>query len=169
MSRPQAARALTFLAMAGALGLVGFRNRPAAPAFDALPTPEPLPAERDPTPQDAIYTALDAARAGDVAAYLSAFTGQMEQSLRQSIVEQGEPAFAKYLMETNAPVKGVALAEMQPVSGAEARVRVEFVYTDRNEAQVFHLEKQPDKRWRIARLEAAQRIPTLVPYGTPVK
>jgi hypothetical protein len=166
MTRQRTARALTLLAMAAALALVVFRNtgRSLAEATAAAVQPK-----ADPTPQEAIYAMLDAARDGDVAAYLNAYTGQMASSLRQSIAEQGEPAFRQYLLNANAPIKGIALADPQPLTDAEVRVRVEFVYADRNEAQLLYLEKQPDKTWKIARLDSAERIKTLVPYGTPVQ
>jgi len=36
-----------------------------------------------PTPPDAIYAMLDAARAGNVSAYLASYTGSMQASLEQ--------------------------------------------------------------------------------------
>ena len=52
-------------------------------------------------------------------------------------------------------------------SGSEARVRVEYVYADRNEVQHFYLQRQ-DKDWKISRVSEIQRVETPVPYGTPV-
>ena len=49
----------------------------------------------------------------------------------------------------------------------QARIRVEYVYEDRNEVQQVELERQ-DGRWRISSVDSAQRVKTLVPYGTPV-
>jgi hypothetical protein len=92
----------------------------------------------------------------------------METSLKQSIAEQGEVAFAKYLQETNAPIKGIAITEPQVLTDREVKARVEYVYQDRNEVQFFYLEKQ-GKLWKIARLDSAERVKTLVPYGTPVQ
>jgi len=125
-------------------------------------------ARAEPTPQDVIYGMLDAARQGDVRKYLRAYTGQMEASLRQAIAESTEEGFAKYLRESNAAIKGIAITEPQPLTEREVRVRVEYVYQDRNEVQHMHLEKVAGD-WRIARMEAAERIKTLVPYGTPVE
>jgi hypothetical protein len=125
-------------------------------------------ARQDPTPQDAIYAMLDAAREGRVPAYLGYYTGPMETSLKQSIAEQGQAAFGKYLRETNEPIKGVAITEPQALTDREVKVRVEYVYQDRNEAQYFYLEKH-ETGWKIARLDQAERVKTLVPYGTPVQ
>jgi hypothetical protein len=127
-----------------------------------------LPAKSNPAPQDAIYAMLDAAREGRVADYLAAFAGPMEAALKQTIAESTEAGFARYLRETNAPVKGIAINEPQPVSDGEVRARVEYVYEDRNEAQWMHLVRS-GRGWRIQRVDAAERVQTLIPYGTPVK
>ena len=69
-------------------------------------TPAPLE-KAPPSPQDAVYAMLDAARDGNVRAYLSHFTGPMTALLDQSLAENGETKFAEYLKRTNAPIKGV--------------------------------------------------------------
>jgi hypothetical protein len=120
------------------------------------------------SPQDVIYSMLDAAREGNVAKYLAAYTGQMESALRQAVAEKTEAGFAQYLKEFNAPIKGIAITEPQPLSDREVKVRVEFVYQDRNEVQFMYLEKVPTG-WRIARLDSTERVKTLIPYGTPVQ
>ena len=53
-------------------------------------------------------------------------------------------------------------------SNGVAKVRVEYVYQDRNEAQMMFLEKTQGG-WRIARVDGSERVKTLVPYGTPVQ
>ena len=121
------------------------------------------------TPQDAVYAMLDAARDGDVGAYLDAHTGQMAASLRQSLTETTPAAFAGYLKRSNSAVKGIAVSEPQPLSDREVRLRVEFVYQDRNEAQWMYLVKQDARHWKIARVDAAERVKTVIPYGTPVE
>src|SRR6185436_12170813 len=90
---------------------------------------------RPPEPRDTIYQMLDAARVGDAAAYLRCFTGQMEATLGQSQSEMGAQAFSQYLVSTNKEVKGVALSEPAALTDREVRVRVEYVYQDRNEVQ----------------------------------
>jgi hypothetical protein len=119
-------------------------------------------------PQDVIYAMLDAARAGDVKAYLAHYTGAMEGALRQSISESSGTAFAKYLQDQQAAIKGVAVSEPEITGDAEAKVRVEYVYEDRNEIQTIYLERAGDG-WKIARAASDERIKTLIPYGTPVK
>ena len=119
------------------------------------------------TPEDAIYGMLDSARKGDVQKYLAAYSGAMQASLRQSIADSSDSAFRQYLQDTNAALKGVAVMAPE-INDREAKARVEYVYQDRNEAQNMYLEKTA-AGWKITRVEAAQRVKTLVPYGTPVK
>lgn len=127
--------------------------------------PQPKP---DPTPQDAIYGMLDAARTGDVKAYLANYSGQMSTALQQSISETTEPKFAQYLKDSNAAIKGVAISEPQQLTDTQVKVRVEYVYQDRNEAQQMYLEKQAGI-WKITQVDSTERVKTLVPYGTPVQ
>jgi hypothetical protein len=119
-------------------------------------------------PQDAIYMMLDAARAGDVNRYLASYAGQMKSSLKQSRAETSDANFARYLKDSNASIKGIAIAEPVQLSDREVKIRVEYVYQDRNEAQYMYLERGP-AGWKIARVDGAERVKTLVPYGTPVQ
>ncbi len=162
MSKQRTAQAATFVLLAVVLGVVAIRRT----GWQA-PWPSMAP-QADPTPQDGIYAMLDAAREGDVGKYLAAYTGAMERSLRQSVAEATEAGFARYLKETSAPVKGIAITEPQTLTDREVKVRVEYVYQDRNEVQLMYLEKV-GREWRIARMDTAERIKTLVPYGTPVQ
>jgi len=132
---------------------------------DIVPSPAP---KAEPSPQDAIYAMLDAARVGDVKAYLTSYTGQMDAALKQSLAETTEASLAKYLKDSNAAVKGIAISEPQTVTDREVKVRVEYVYQDRNEAQTMYLEKVSGG-WKISRVDGAERVKTLVPYGTPVQ
>ena len=143
---------ITMVAIVAAIG-IGLRHRQTA--------------RRDPpSPQDAVYAMLDASRNGNVAAYLAAYTGPMQQSLRASGGKDSE--LSKYLRDSSAALKGVAVGEPQAVSDRESSVRVEYVYQDRNETQTMLLEKAGDG-WKIERVDGAERIKTLVPYGTPVR
>ena len=157
MSKDRLAKVITISLMAGAIAFFVMR-RPGALA--------PLQPKR--TPQDTIYAMLDAARAGDSKAYLSQYTGPMQASLRQVELEKGTIAFSGYLRSSIAEIKGIALNEITAASDREARIRVEYIYQDRNEAQVAYLEKVSGE-WKIARVDGAERVKTLVPYGTPVQ
>jgi hypothetical protein len=117
-------------------------------------------------PQDAIYAMLDSARAGDVARYLASYTGDIAQALTRAKSES--PDFAKYLRDSNASLKGIAVMEPQPQPDGQVEFRVEYVYQDRSEAQFLFLTMTPDG-WKISRVETAERVKTIIPYGTPVQ
>jgi hypothetical protein len=170
MSPDKKAKIVTVVVLAGALLVVlgqkyGWKM-PSVKVADLAP--KPAAPKADPTPQDAIYAMLDAARLGDVKSYLGAYTGQMESALKQSIAETTESGFAKYLKDQNASIKGIAISEPQTLTDREVKVRVEYVYQDRNEAQMMYLEKATGG-WRISRVDGTERVKTLVPYGTPVQ
>lgn len=118
-------------------------------------------------PRDTIYAMLDAARDGNVEAYIGCHGGQMARQLAQSRDEMTAEGFAKYLTDRNREIKGVAIDEPEMASEREARIRVEYVYRDRNEVQQVYLERL-DGAWKIAGADTAERVKTLVPYGTPV-
>jgi hypothetical protein len=170
MTADRKAKVVTLIVLAGALAVVlgqkyGWKM-PNVKVSDLAPRPAaPKP---DPTPQDAIYAMLDAARLGDVKGYVASYTGQMEASLRQSIAETTDAGFAKYLKDQNASIKGIAISEPQTLTDREVKVRVEYVYQDRNEAQLMFLEKS-GTTWKISRVDSTERVKTLVPYGTPVQ
>jgi hypothetical protein len=131
-----------------------------------VPSPARDTANRE--PQDAVYAMLDAARAGDVKTYLASYTGAMQAALRQTVLETNEPSFARYLKDSNAAIKGVAISDPEKVGDGEVRLRVEYIYQDRNEAQVLFL--APEKNgWKISRIDSGERIRTLIPYGMPVR
>jgi hypothetical protein len=118
-------------------------------------------------PQATVYAMVDAARTGDVKAYLAAFTGPMEAGLRQTLAETKEAEFSTYLRGSATGIKGVAVYEPQ-INQGTATVRVEYVYQDRNQVQMMYL-RQGSKGWKIFRTDGDERIKTLIPYGTPVK
>ena len=133
----------------------------------AAPSYAPVSAGAEAEPRDTIYRMLDAARDGDVDAYIACYAGQMERALSRTRQEMTDSGFARYLTERNRQIKGIAINEPETVSESQVSVRVEYVYADRNEAQQLHLENGPDG-WKIARVDSARRVKTLVPYGTPV-
>jgi hypothetical protein len=161
MSRERTAQVATVVILAGALALAAAARsgwRPATILRAASPA----------TPQDTVYLALDAARDGDVRRNLSCFTGPMDSSLREIVKEKGERSLADYIRAFNASVKGVALQEPQFLSENEVRLRVEYVYSDRNESQIYYLNRTSGG-WRIARQENSEGSQVVVPYGTRVE
>lgn len=167
MNKQRKARLITLLILALAL-LAVVVKRSGIPVRDLSRLTGSRQSKAEASPQDAIYAMLDAAREGDVEEYVAAYTGRMEASVRQAIAEKTEPEFARYLRESNAPIKGIAIMEPEQLTDREVRVRVEYVYQDRNEAQLMYLEKVVGA-WKIHRVDTAERVKTLIPYGTPVE
>jgi hypothetical protein len=111
---------------------------------------------------------LNAARAGDVPAYLASYTGPMEAALRQSLGEFTDVDFARYLRNSTANLKGAAVSDPENISASEVKIRVEYVYQDRNAIQTMYLDRSPSG-WKISRTDGEERVKTLIPYGTPLK
>ena len=120
------------------------------------------------SPKDPIYAMLDAARAGDGKRYLEQYTGSMAALLKRTAEEKTNTGFQVWLKSRNAEIKGVAMSEPQMISDGEASIRVEYIYQDRNEVQMVFLERV-DRAWKIARVDSAEQIKTLVPYGAAVE
>jgi hypothetical protein len=119
------------------------------------------------TPEDTVYGMLDAARAGDTAVYADTFSGPLQQQIQQVIRESGKTHFASYLTAQSSSFQSVALSVADQPSDVEARLRVEYVYANRNEVQTFHLKKSGG-RWKIVGISGTDQIKTLIPYGTAV-
>jgi hypothetical protein len=168
MRKETRAKLATGLLAAALVAYVAFRNSGGRMLENAASAVRGVSSEKkDAEPREAIYAMLDAARDGDVAAYLDCHTGQLARRIAQSRDEMTPDGFARYLRERNREIKGVAIEQPQFASSNEARIRVEYVYQDRNEAQQVVVERI-DGKWRIAGVETAERVKTLVPYGTPV-
>ena len=158
MTQRRKAQVLTIGALALAFGIAIGRKQ-----VSRL-SPETAPAAA----QDAIYAMLDASRTGDVQAYLSSYAGQMRSALEQSVRETGPERFSRYLKDSNSAIKGIAVSDPEPISGRETKIRLEYVYQDRNEAQTVYLERAGGN-WKITRVDGSERVKTLIPYGTPVQ
>jgi hypothetical protein len=119
------------------------------------------------TPEDTVYGMLDAARAGDTTEYVDTFAGPLRQQVEQVMRESGKPQFATYLATQSGAFQSVAVSVTEQPSDAEARLRVEYVYNNRNEVQTFHLKKDSG-RWAIVGISGTDQIKTLIPFGTAV-
>jgi len=126
-----------------------------------------LAAPKSESPEDVIYAMLDAARAGDAKAYLNSFAGPLQHQLQQAMRESGTPQFATYLRNQSAAYESVAVSPVDQPSESDARLRVEYVYSNRNEVQTFHLKKDGG-RWIVTGISGTDPIKTLIPYGTAV-
>ena len=157
---------VTALILAGLIVLVLARNgNPRLPtSLDQLRS---YSSKATASPEDAIYNMLDAARAGNTSSYLDSFANPMRAQIDQVIKESSKDKFAAYLASQNSAFQSVAVTVISQASDHEAQAQVEYVYSDRNEVQYMHLNKDQG-RWKITEVTGSQAIKTLIPFGTAV-
>lgn len=107
------------------------------------------------------------AREGRVGDYLNCFDAPLRAKL-EGVRDKGGPGeFAASLRRRAEPVRGVAFSDETRLDESTVRVKVEWVFTDRNEIQSFMLRKG-EWGWKIADMTEAQYKKPLIPYGTKV-
>ena len=116
-------------------------------------------------PEDGIYAMFDAARAGDAQAYLDCFSGPLREQVAAAAKEDSTAQFRAYLLSQNSAVQGMAITETSRPGPEEALLRVEYVYSDHNEVQNVHMQKE-NGRWKITNIDETQPAQPLVPFGT---
>jgi hypothetical protein len=162
MTRARAAKLLTAAALAASFGLVALRTR-----RPAMPEGPPA-AARAQTPGDAVYAMLEAARAGDVEAYLNTLAGDQADLAARTLRETGLAEFRAALQRSQRGVKGIALRELEDLGGERRRIHAEYVFEGRNEAQQIGLVRRGGG-WKIESVAAASPVSPAVPYGAPVR
>jgi len=115
-------------------------------------------------PESVIWRMSDATRAGDIQAYLDCFDGELRRNLEKTVADMGERQFTEYLRRLNEEITGIAVSDLDRMGEAGAKLRVEFVYRGKNEAQQHHLILR-DGAWKIDRVDESERVETLIPYG----
>jgi len=145
---------VTMLLIAGALAFFAARQRlkTADPGFNAA------------NPESVIWRMSDAARTGDVEAYLNCFEDELRRNLEKTVADMGERKFGEYLKRLNEEITGIAVSGLKLTGEASANLRVEFVYRGKNDAQQHYLVLR-DGAWKIDRVDESERIKTLIPYG----
>jgi hypothetical protein len=109
MSRDHRTKALTLGVLTCLLGLIAARSRAWKIHGAARLARTITLKEESASPEGTLYSMLDAARAGNTTrAFLENYTGEIKETLRQLAAEATEPAFAKYLSDSNAAIKGLA-------------------------------------------------------------
>jgi hypothetical protein len=119
------------------------------------------------TPEDAINAMLDACRRGDARAYLGCFTATMRPQLDATRQQMGDARFREYLMESQAPVMGVATMKRGDVRPDLVRYEVTFVHRDKEQRQMVEL-KREGERWLIGSMGQSVYAKPPIPYGTKV-
>jgi hypothetical protein len=96
MTRERKAQIATIAILGAALGLVAVKRggwqASAAQLTNWIPGARP---SAPVTPQDTVYRMLDAARDGDVRAYLRCYTGQMDSTLGQIVPRRESPRWRR--------------------------------------------------------------------------
>jgi hypothetical protein len=134
------------------VGIAGCRRN--APADKASPT-------------DCIRAMSRFSREGRVDEYLDCFTGDLRTKLEQARDEMEPGAFAELLRRRAEPVRGIAISDQNAVDEMTTRVKVEWVFENRNESQAVTLRKV-NGLWKIAAMTEAQFEKPKIPYGTKV-
>ena len=132
----------------------------------AVRSGDPEPSD---TPEACLERMFQAMKAGDVAAYLDCFTGELLERLSNTAEAETERGFADYLRRLAAPIKGHAVLQHKTERSGPDRVRlvVDRVYADRQwEYQGYRLRREPGG-WRIYAVDPAEPHDPPVPYGTP--
>jgi hypothetical protein len=150
------------LALMGVLLWSGV-NRPAGPVLSGTSA-----SARGNTPDPAelrLATLLESAWNGDVAGYLSCFSGPLRARLEREVNERGRDAFAADLKRAAWSRKSHAIFAVEPEGEAAARIVVETVYPDRNERQTYHLAEQAGL-WLVGEVETIRSQVPKARYGT---
>ncbi|MEW6358908.1 MAG: hypothetical protein AB1696_21430 [Planctomycetota bacterium] len=105
-------------------------------------------------------------REGNVTAYLDCFAPDLRRRLEQARDEMAG-GFADYLRQRAEPVRGIAFSDETLLDESTVRVKVEWVFEDRNEVQFFQL-KKIGGAWKIADMTEAEYKKPIIPYGTKV-
>jgi len=160
MSRRILAGLLT-VALLGLILAIGARRPSAGPVGARAAAVDPAG-----TPEARLRKFIEDARAGDVDGYLDAYTEPLRSRIVREADEVGRAAFAANLRRASEARKGHALYAPEPDGPDAVRIAVEAVYLDRNERQVYRLERGPDG-WRIEAVESVRgRVPA-ARFGAP--
>ena len=116
--------------------------------------------------EHAVQGLLKSSEAGDVAAYLAAFVDPLKSRLEREVEGRGRITFADDLKRAAAARKSHAVFAAVPDGDATARVAVETIYPDRNERQVYRVEKTASG-WRIGDVTTVRSHQPAAKFGTP--
>jgi hypothetical protein len=164
--KPIVAGVLTVLILATML-LLGSRGTGPAPAVSSDPKADLGPgAVRVSAAEQAVHELLRCGEGGDVAGYLAAFAEPLKTRLEREVDERGRSAFADDLKRAAGARKSHAVFAAEPDGDAIARVAVETIYPDRNERQVYRVEKTASG-WRIADVSTVRSHQPAAKFGTP--
>lgn len=121
------------------------------------------------SPAGCLERMFRAAEQGDVPTYLDCFTGQQRDRLVNELNRQSEADFAASLLEAVRTLKGRAISGPTDTApdASRATLAVERIYGQHTERQRYHFLRETDG-WRIASVDAVEKLRSPIPYGTPV-
>lgn len=153
---------VTVLLMGLLLGL-GMRS-PMTPAPTAKGPASQYQPEDEAT--QVVERVLASARDGDLAAYLSAFTGEVRDRLDRDVASKGREEFIEELRQAARTRKGHAVFAPEPDGPDATSIAVESVYPEHNERQTFRLERSVGA-WRVTDVATARTLVPAAKYGSP--
>ena len=118
-------------------------------------------------PEETVIQLFDAARRGDVPAYLSLLAEPLKTELQTAGAQRGGSASPGNLSESVAGVKGFAVTRSSEPALQGVALDVELVFADRNEKQRFVL-VQEQGGWLVSSIGKADVQKPDFAYGTPV-
>jgi len=118
-------------------------------------------------PQDAVFSVMDSARAGDVSAYVDGFAGAMRDELAKEVKRRGQAGFAEYLREQVRDVAGVYIGNAKRLGEGQVELEVDLVFPTRAEKQRYLLVKG-GREWKISDVRSAEYSRPVEEYGAPV-
>ncbi len=146
------------VALLGLIVATNARRHSPAPSGTSSRTGEP--------PEAVVSQLIANATNGKINSYLNSFTGPLRDRLAREAGEAGPATFAERLRAASSARKGHAIHAPEPDGPDAVRIAVESVYPDRNERQVYRLERGPDG-WRIVEVDTIRgRVPA-ARFGAP--
>ena len=155
MNRRGLAGLLTVIVLGLVIG-IGSLRRPSGPVGTS---------DSDATAEDRLRALIESARAGDVDGYLDAFADPIRSRVEREADEVGRQTFADAIRRASESRKGLAIFAPEPDGPDAVRIVVESVYPDRNERQVYRLERRSEG-WKIADFESVRGRQPAERYGT---
>jgi hypothetical protein len=119
------------------------------------------------TPAERVNAMARYSSEGMAPEYIDCFTGQLRAALEQTRDQMKPGAFGELLRNRSASVRGVAISDQTQPDENTSKMKVEWIFEDRNEAQYFTLLKV-DGDWKISEMSGAQYNKPEIPYGTKV-
>ncbi|MEW5802977.1 MAG: hypothetical protein AB1847_12830 [bacterium] len=102
--------------------------------------------------EDVIWRMFAAARTGDIQQYLDCFSGSSLATLLDNRKQsKSDTAFRDYIRRDVQDIKGLSIINGRQENPQKIVFDVEVVYADRNEDQIFALQKVQDT-WKIAEI-----------------